>query len=628
MQIACCRGLRVKKQRESPQDVHGPLVHRKSPMLDVCAAPGARDDRPVEKRGKVCDVSVQPLLGRSFKALAWSILLVGGITSARAAEPDSPDAITGNAPNFGGELHESRQPDALLTVAPGLHAADPDPTALLRRDHGWPAGTIQEQLDADVTMVPFGKGALFVPAMANALDEPPLSVFKGGQKVDIVATTGKRIPLFPGKYDVRIGSGPLEQRFSVTTMVREQNVSVVPVTWSGLAIHMINERRRTVRGSYELIRVSDREYVGIGFGKDEDAGETVQTWILEAGVYKIVQVGQTYRARRDFATVRLEQGRFTDFLLVIDANTQNFIGSGEVPREELFIASKEQLAGSFVVGGAVSLNSRKNEPGILDGQVYAAQAFVDSSVTARIFESPLLLQLQIEEGFQLTLGEQAQPLRKTQDLVDISGLYVYRLVSWLGPYLRFDVQTNLFEARRFFETPTRIVVRREDGSLNDRGVVSDTSLSRPLGDTNIKEGIGLNVRAFKTLSAELSLRMGVGGRHQISRGLLGNPQTNTRFLVPTTTYERLRTNHLFGVESTVVAVGRLTRFVLLNLEFDTLAPFGNFEDLYFDLDATVAVKLTRFVSVNYVLRYRRNRAVLDRDFVSQDINLRFSIELP
>ena len=100
---------------------------------------------------------------------------------------------------------------------------------LLSEDYGWSAGTIHEQLRDDPTLVPFGKGAIFVPAMTNPLDEPPVSVWQGGQKV-AEGTTGRRILVLPGAYNVRMGSGTVEQRFSVQTTVRELHTSVVPVS--------------------------------------------------------------------------------------------------------------------------------------------------------------------------------------------------------------------------------------------------------------------------------------------------------------------------------------------------------------------------------------------------------------
>ncbi|MEO1173671.1 MAG: hypothetical protein AAFX94_16720, partial [Myxococcota bacterium] len=89
-------------------------------------------------------------------------------------------------------------------------------------DQGWPAGTIREQLSRDSTLIPFGKGAVFVPAMTNPLDEPPVTVYQAGRQIR-EAKTGERIVLNPGNYAVFVGSGSEEQRLSFATEVREMN---------------------------------------------------------------------------------------------------------------------------------------------------------------------------------------------------------------------------------------------------------------------------------------------------------------------------------------------------------------------------------------------------------------------
>src|SRR5882724_9545636 len=76
----------------------------------------------------------------------------------------------------------------------------------LHADFGWPSGTIQKQLDKDPTLVPFGKGAIFVPAMTNGLDEPTVAIQRSGQTI-AEGTTGTRILVLPGTYEVLLGSG-------------------------------------------------------------------------------------------------------------------------------------------------------------------------------------------------------------------------------------------------------------------------------------------------------------------------------------------------------------------------------------------------------------------------------------
>lgn len=506
----------------------------------------------------------------------------------------------------------------------------------LEEDRGWAAGSIADQLDRDPTLVAFGKGAVFIPAMSNPLDEPPVTVWSNGAPV-AGGTSGQRIVLAPGTYEVRLGSGADVQRLRYQVSVREGQTSVLPVSWAGLSVHVVDEQYGSLRASYELIRVEDRQYVGVGFGTDEQAGEPVTTWILQPGLYKIVRLGDTYRARRDFATVRLLEGKQTHFLLVLNAETGVFAGAGEVPREELF-RPQRGFFGSLVLGGDVSFNQRSNVPGLQDGLTFAFRAFADARMSVELLGNPLILQLQVEEG-------QAKapdlPFQKNNDRVDLDLLYVYRLERWLGPYVRFGIETNLLSGFSNFDQETNVALYdlAEELVYWERGV-DRVKISPPFGLTSLKEGTGLNVRVFKSRFAEGTLRTGVGARHRLARDLFEEVELasfsetareGSTFppidLLPFRFYREIGSDHQVGVEVTLLGTARLSRWVLINMELDALVPFDTVSNTVVEVRTSVAFKLTSYLSVNYVFRFLRDRAILPEDRLEQDVLLRFSLEL-
>lgn len=489
----------------------------------------------------------------------------------------------------------------------------------LLRERGWPAGSIQDQLDRDPTLVPFGKGAVFVPAMTNGLDEPTVAVLAGRELI-AEGTTGQRIVLAPGTYEVRLGSGAEPIRTKVQATVREGQTVVLPAAWSGLQVHVVDEQFGSLRGSYELIRVEDREYVGVGFGTDEQAGEPVTTWIVPPGLYKIVRVGENYRARRDFSTVRLVEGRLTHFVLVLDKDTFDFKGGGEVPEAEVFKPSGG-FWGSLVLGADGSMNARSHAPGLPEGVSFTVRAFADGRLSAEIAGNPLLFRLQIEEG---QTKNPDIPWQNSTDRAKLDGLYVYQLAPWIGPYVRVGGETNLLPSDKFFgkeKTITWLDPNCPDGQCSRVG--TEVHLSPGFGNTNLKEGAGLNLRVLKTIFAETTLRTGLGGRHRIARDLLTAVSDGDT----AATFERAASNDLVGFEATVLASARLTRFVILNLELDSLLPFDDPSNVVLDLDGSVALKLTSYVSVNYRLRFLRDRSLSKLDSLQQDVLLRFSLEL-
>src|ERR671912_1853566 len=115
--------------------------------------------------------------------------------------------------------------------------AQPGPTE--SQFYRWMAPSAQEQLAADTTAVPPGSGAVFVPAMTNGADEPETLVFQGEQRV-ASGQNGKRIVLPPGSYILRIGSSPLRQMMSIPVEVTAGNTTLVPVTWGGIIIEVVD----------------------------------------------------------------------------------------------------------------------------------------------------------------------------------------------------------------------------------------------------------------------------------------------------------------------------------------------------------------------------------------------------
>lgn len=522
---------------------------------------------------------------------------------------------------------------ASLAGSAGAEAED-----WIQQERDWSAGSVQTQLDRDRTLVPFGKGAVFLPAMMNPLDEPPVAVLRGGEVV-AEGTTGRRIPLAPGDYLIQIGSGAAEDRIQLEATVTEGRTTVVPVTWAGLTVHVVDEYYSSARTAYELVNVQTREHIGIGFGADEQAGEPVSTWILRPGLYKLVRLGESYRARRDFATVRLRPGKHSHFLLVIDPASSTFIGAGEVPLRELFSAHRS--FGSLLIGGDLALHSRKHDPITEDGLGATARAFIDGHFNIRIADNPLVIRLQIEEGQTKTPNERWS---KSSDRMDLDALYIYRLAPWVGPYLRFGAQTNLLPNTERFDDPVDIYTLPADAPTPAAGVrpagLPDASsrrfrMSPSFGTIRLKEGFGLNLRVLKLIAAELTFRTGFGARHRINRQLYeellsptgsGQPPRAGGQL-PVGIYRELSDTNLVGVENTMVATARLSRWVLVNLELDSLIPFNGDRQAIFEGDLTVGLKLTSFASINYVLRYLRDKSISEEDRVAQDVLFRLSVEV-
>ena len=218
-----------------------------------------------------------PLRGRDHRGLPARI------------PPGSPTAPSGSPPalNPRGQPLGTRAGAAfargclLVILAAGPTAAQPP-------YHRWLAPPVEEQLAADPTEVPEGMGAIFVPALTDGESEPESAVFRGSRQV-ASGPNGSRIPVLPGDYTVRVGSGPIAGRVPLPAEVTAGETTVVPVRWGGLRVEVVDERNLPHGASFELIRVVDREVHVTGSGADTLEGERLRTLLLPEDLYRIVR---------------------------------------------------------------------------------------------------------------------------------------------------------------------------------------------------------------------------------------------------------------------------------------------------------------------------------------------------
>ena len=169
----------------------------------------------------------------------------------------------------------------------------------------------EQQLAADETVIPVGKGAIFVPTITGPEHEPPARVVTEDEIISV--SVGQRFLIDPGLYVVIVSSGTPQQGVSVAIEVVEGETTVVPVGWGALRIEVVDDHRIPHRGTYELIRADTLQPVGTGFGVDTLQGEILQSWMLPPGIYRIVRPGRSSRALRDFATVVVPESGFVRY---------------------------------------------------------------------------------------------------------------------------------------------------------------------------------------------------------------------------------------------------------------------------------------------------------------------------
>jgi len=506
-------------------------------------------------------------------------------------------------------------------------------------------------LNADTTPMGVGFGAVFVPSLSGTRQEPPVAVYDA-RTGSVVAEgrPGARVVLPPGPYDVRFGTGTVSQQLASRIEVSDGRTVVVPPRWATLQVDVLDEQFVPFRGTYELIRMDNREDYGIGFGADEQLGEKLRVWALPPGLYKIIRSGGTYRDRTDFATVRLVAGEHSRFTLVLDDDTGEFLGAGEVDPAQTANRDKTWTVRG-VVGGSVVFNDTEQAEQ-QQGRSYGASVFFDGALTYRKGAHLWHSRLELEE--EQTQAPEDDFFTNDADRLFLHTIYTYVVVPWFGPYARVGAETSLLTRYQAISNPGYVCSPGPDGQVtgacstvdgpdgpivevdrDEAELVDRLRLGGSFAPLQLREGTGGNFRVLRKRSIELDLRLGLGARQTLANGLRTysdrisrddpSPDDPERALAYYT-YSLVDDTYVTGVEGTIVGFARPLPWVTVSTEFDGLLAFDQ-ENSSFTWRNQISLRLASFASLNYRYNLTLDPAIIDETQTEHDVQLRFSYTL-
>ena len=526
---------------------------------------------------------------------------------------------------------------AASTVSP-VSEADPHAPADFDGTNGLAVNWAHtKQFQSDTTNVRAGQGAVFLPSLSDKPDrEPPVTVLQSGQTV-ATGSMGRRIALPPGTYQVEFGSGPASQHMVREVTVVEGETTIVRPDWAALDVSVVNVNFIPFLGTYEIIRMDDREYIGVGYGVNEELGQETQVWILPPGLHKLIQSGSTYRARTNFSTVRLLAGMATPFTLVQDEVTRDFLGAGvSEPETGKNLNSNWTIHASL--GGSVLLTNRtEGFSSAPSGSGLGIDLFSDNRAQYKSGAHLWTTRLEIEEGQTLTpiIGADNKPgslldgrLQSAKDRIYLNSVYIYQSLPWIGPYVRVGGETSLFNHLNYFTKPTTVVLQDADGTTISTRTGTDGlgetqfQLAGPLTPIQLKQGVGANLRVMHNTFADLDLRSGFGSRQYIANGqVVAQDDPNTAAFE----LRQVRGTVLTGIEVSALGQGRLSRYLQASTEFDMLLPFEGLDATQMTWRNSVSLRLSSFASMTYTFNLVRqpNVNALNPFAYEQGLQLRF-----
>ena len=428
---------------------------------------------------------------------------------------------------------------------------------------------------------------------------------------------------------------------------------------SGLRVHIINSQNTYVPLTFDVFSVDTRQVVASSAGAIESRGEEAPILDLKPGTYKIVRAGEPFEARVDFAIATVIDDTVTDYLIVVDADSLNFRGSGpvvgELPRGVEIAGLRVSLNG----GGTIMFNQRANAVGKTSGTSAQFGLFGNFGLLFdkgdHLFDVSADLRLDLVDPY-------TGSVMPAGDSFAASALYSYKINNpYLGPYVRGAMRTRIFPGYLYLEStnPTTTVsiedpngVEIETQTIGNKADPDDlrVKVAKPFGPFLLQEELGANVKAIDLdlllIKLNVGTRIGFGFRQGIMNGLLvarGSTDQNTNPIILREVADYSTLGPVIGANASVT----FARWLFGSAQFNLLAPVLNTDDvplkvdnskvgfagrLLMDFSGTAGFKvpiLTNllFASADYTFRLERDAFITSDTQFEHSLMARASITL-
>jgi len=493
--------------------------------------------------------------------------------------------------------------------------------------HGWAAPSAREQAALDETRVPAGKGAIFVPAMTRGALEPVVVVMDQDRRASS-GRTGERIVVDPGRYTVIMGSDETS-RVLVHVDVRAGTTVIPPVRWGGLQVEVVDPKGLPHYAGYEVYSLTRRTSVGLGFGADTLQGESVRTWLLAPGVYRVVPPGGSMDAREEVASVTVPAGGLVRFRLVMDRDG-SLVGGTVITVDEQESAARPvgPWRKTLAFGLEGSLSHAHQAVGVPDQLFVTGGAFVFGQAQYRRGWHVFTSTLEMEGGLAYfdSVENGALPLVKTRDRSRLELRYAFLVGQWLGPYVRGFTRTQLFPTDEIFPEAKTLLVRRSDGTSSVENIQSGSRFrtADALRPTVLQGAGGIGLNLLKRAAITLDVRAGVAYRYGVYAGTLSRRDDDATPLVE---YAENDDGRQVGIEGTIEAQARLSGWLAYSTALEYFGQFTDLEQPVLEWRNMFTVRLSRHFSLNYNVNLIREPLLTDDLQLQQSLQLRASIDV-
>ncbi len=486
------------------------------------------------------------------------------------------------------------------------------------------AGNLADQLDMDITPIPTGMGAIFVPTLTRAEIEPQVIVYFQGERV-AWGRTGERIILPPGEYTATLGHGPVGGRPSTTVRVIDGVTSPVDFFFAALRVTAVDPEGNPVALRYTLESARNNTVWGEGRTTGEGSDyKSTRTWILPAEPVVLALDGNP--SDRSAITVPLAEGQLVRYRLVVERGriVRSELAEREIIREERWWRLR------WVLGGDFSFNRSAGQLGAFNGDSFRLSLFTRASVGVDSGNHLALLNLSINESFisfESIDGQELAP-QKLADEARAELLYNYRVGRIAGPYARAMARTAFFETN--IRPPRDLTLELTDADDNEETIAlsanNDFRTFGAFAPLEIREGAGLALSFVDNEIVTLGIRLGFGARQATYDEGIFIQERDGEVLRGV----RLSDDNSIGPEAALTAGLRLGQIFSYEVSGDFYLPTDQLKDfndigdltMIFRVDNTFALSFNSFLAMVYDLNIRREAFEIKDAQLSHMLSLR------
>ncbi len=286
----------------------------------------------------------------------------------------------------------------------------------------------------------------------------------------------------------------------------------------------------------------------------------------------------------------------------------------------------------LVPGASVSMTDNHKVVGQPEGLSLTLGAQLKAGALFRSGDHQFRANLDITETYTRT--PIIDKLIKSTDIFKFEALYLYNILDWLGPYVRFSLNTNMIEGFAVQPDFARWRIVDLDGSEEFR-TAREVRLTDWFSPLQLRESAGFFLSPWQEKYFNFEFRLGFGALHMLAKdqyAVADDGATDEIDIVELDSFNQA------GGEAALTISGELyEKKLVYKFTAEAMVPWVNdlredddrsaFELTNVELNFSLSYKMLKWLSLDYVFRLVRVPQLIDETQVQNNLLLTASWSL-